>query len=82
MDYEAIVRNSNTIFSTMKCPYCGKPLSFYPCESGIGLMCTATSCLGVLESGFKTISNEELCSLLNNNGLNYLVQPQGKDFKP
>lgn len=81
MDYETIVRSSNTIFSTMKCPYCGKPLNFYPCGDCIGLMCTATSCLGMLESQGKTISSEELCSLLNNNGLNYLVQPQGEDFK-
>ena len=75
MDYETIIRNSNTIFSTMVCPKCKGSVTFKPVGDGIRAICDDINCsTNDIHSDTKIISVDNLCSLLNNNGLNYLVQ--------
>lgn len=67
-----IVRKSNTIFSTMVCPECGKPVKFlsdnFNKENKIHALCD--NC-GDFD---KYYSTNEICCLLNNNGINCLVR--------
>lgn len=76
MDYETIIRSSNTIFSTMVCPECGRPVEFYDCHTAIGMKCSNAKCMALLQSDDSLISVENLCCLLNNNGMNFLVKPK------
>lgn len=61
-----IIRKSNTIFSTMVCPVCGKPLFFS--QAGDTLLTDCTNHFYV----YYDIS--ELAALLNGNGINCIVR--------
>ena len=77
-----IIKNSNTIFSTLVCPKCGKPLKFDigfdsdENEEAIEAHCAAAC---KYENIF-TIN--AICKLLNNNGINCLVRnsPKSADY--
>lgn len=80
MNYETAIRSSNTIFSTMVCPKCGKPIVFRSAYYKLLFECNNVNCseynkpfARVQDSDGITV--DELCSLLNNNGINGLVQP-------
>lgn len=81
MDYETIIRNSNTIFSTMICPKCGKPLIF---ETDLFQQATTGYCsieaYCAQKCYKKSYSIDSICEILNNNGLNNLVQPQSTNM--
>lgn len=65
-----IIRKSNTIFSTMVCPVCGKPLFFS--QAGDALLADCTNHFYI------DYSISELAALLNNNGINYIVKEINK----
>ncbi len=68
MDYETIIRNSNTIFSTMICPECRNKLYFEKIGENIG-----AKCYGNCDFVF-SFTIYELCALLNHNGINFLME--------
>lgn len=71
IDYEKTIRQSNTIFSSMVCPKCGTRLQFKPrTNSEITISCPEN-----YEHHNFSISISEMCSLINNNGLNQFVTP-------
>lgn len=75
MNYESIIKNSNTVFSTMKCPKCGKPLLFG--TDNFRNAITGFSQIEVYCSQKcykKSYSIESICNIINNNGLNPLVR--------
>ena len=79
IDYETTIRNSNTIFSTMVCPACGSHITFRPNGKNVTIICDNLDCTSILLDDRKTLSLTQICGLLNNNGLNHLVQPQNKN---
>lgn len=75
MDYESIIRNSNTIFSTMKCPECGKPLLFGTDDFRNAIAGYSSIYVYCSQKCYKkNYSVESICSIINNNGLNPLVR--------
>ena len=71
IDYEKTIRQSNTIFSSMVCPKCGTRLQFHPySDSKLEVYCP----VDVKHKDFN-ISISEMCSLINNNGLNQFITP-------
>lgn len=61
-----IIRKSNTIFSTMVCPVCGKPLLFS--QAGDTLLADCANHFYIY------YSINELATLLNGNGINCIVR--------
>ena len=67
-----IIKKSNTIFSTMVCPECGKPMKFlsYDSNKENKIYAFCDDC-----GGFnRYYSTSEICFLLNNNEINCLVR--------
>lgn len=75
MEYETIIRNSNTIFSTMICPNCHTSLYFTHYYKHESIGCRCKECNTEFE-----LSCEELCALLNYNGINYIVQSKEYEY--
>lgn len=80
MDFESLIKNSNTIFSTMVCPECGFRLKFEsPSDEDsddsrfIWAKCTNTECMSKISSYIEELSTCELCAILNNNGINSII---------
>lgn len=61
-----VIRKSNTIFSTMVCPICGKPLFFS--QVGDTLLADCTNHFYIY------YDINELATLLNGNGINCIVR--------
>ena len=61
-----IIRKSNTIFSTMVCPVCGKPLFFS--QAGDTLLADCTNHF------YAYYDISELATLLNANGINCIAR--------
>ena len=64
--YENTIRTSNTVFSTMSCSECGRRLVFESRGSYVVAFCPE-------QHISKDIPLRELCTLINNNGINSLV---------
>lgn len=71
VEYEGLIRSSNTIFSTMVCPECGERLVFERVDVS---SCFTAYC--PTRNHYSTdITFDEMCGILNHNGLNKLVTP-------
>lgn len=68
-NYENTIRSSNTVFSTMICPECGKRLVFESHGSYVIAYCPTK------EHYSTEITVIELCGIINHNGLNSLITP-------
>ncbi len=80
MDFESLIKNSNTIFSTMVCPECGRRLHFESVSDDdsvdkgiIEIECTNEECLHNIHAFLKELNTRELCAILNNNGINSII---------
>lgn len=77
MDYESIIRNSNTIFSTMRCKECGSLLYFckkFGSEDLIRGYCKNEDCENCGSDDEIVIDIDELCAIINHNGINQFIQ--------
>lgn len=72
-----IIKNSNTIFSTLTCRNCGNPLEFEADYNVITARCPYSKC-----HDKKVFTVNVICELLNNNGVNCLVRnsPKSADY--
>lgn len=84
MNYEKAIRSSNTIFSTKVCSECGKSIVFRPANNKLLFECGNVKCPNYNKPFTRIqdrdgITVDELCSLLNNNGINGLVHPNNDE---
>lgn len=73
INYEAAIRLSNTIFSTMVCPKCGERLFFEENNNSSDRL--DVKCPNDIDHHNRSINIIAFCELLNSNGLNSLVKP-------